>query len=135
MFPLAIACGNTFILKPSERVAMTANFMVNLLKEINLPNGVVNLVHGAKPTVDSICQHPDIKSINFVGGNAAGEYIWENGTKNGKRVLTNLGAKNHAVIMPDADKEDTINALVSAAMGSSGQRCMALTTAVFVGDV
>ncbi len=134
MFPLAIASGNTFILKPSERVASSANFMMNLLNESDLPGGVVNVVHGARPTVDQICTHKDIKTVSFVGGNAVGEYIWEKATKSGKRVQCNMGAKNHAVIMPDAEKEEVINALVAASMGSSGQRCMALTTAVFVGD-
>lgn len=93
------------------------------------------MVHGGKDIVTNICTHPDIKAISFVGSNQAGEYIWKTGTEHGKRVQANMGAKNHAIIMPDADKEDTINSLVGACFGSSGQRCMAITTAVFVGDV
>jgi malonate-semialdehyde dehydrogenase (acetylating)/methylmalonate-semialdehyde dehydrogenase len=96
---------------------------------------VFNLVHGAADTVTNICTHPDIRAISFVGSNTAGEYIWETGTKHGKRVQSNMGAKNHAIIMPDADKEDTINHIVGACFGSSGQRCMAISTVIFVGDV
>jgi malonate-semialdehyde dehydrogenase (acetylating)/methylmalonate-semialdehyde dehydrogenase len=134
MFPLAIVSGNTYVLKPSERVAGASMLIAKYLKEVGVPDGVVNFVHGGRETVTSICTHPDIKAISFVGGNKAGEYIYETGAKHGKRVQANLGAKNHAVILPDADREETINALVSAAFGSSGQRCMALSVAVFVGD-
>ena len=94
-----------------------------------------NLVHGGRETVTNICTYPDIKAISFVGSNQGGEYIYKTATSNGIRAQCNMGAKNHAVVMPDADKEDTINALVSACFGSSGQRCMAITTVVFVGDV
>lgn len=93
------------------------------------------MVHGSRDTVTNICTHPDIRAISFVGSNQGGEYIYKTGCANGKRVQSNMGAKNHAVVMPDADKEDTINALVGACFGSSGQRCMAITTVVFVGDV
>jgi malonate-semialdehyde dehydrogenase (acetylating)/methylmalonate-semialdehyde dehydrogenase len=134
MFPLSIVCGNTYILKPSERVAGGCMIMAKLLKEVGVPDGVVNFVHGGRDTVTSICTHPDIKAISFVGGNKAGEYIYETGAKHGKRVQANLGAKNHAVILPDADREETVNSLVSAGFGSSGQRCMALSVAVFVGE-
>jgi malonate-semialdehyde dehydrogenase (acetylating)/methylmalonate-semialdehyde dehydrogenase len=134
MFPLSIVCGNSFILKPSERVANSSMMLAEMIKEIGLPKGVFNLVHGAGETVTNICTHKDVKAISFVGSNNAGEYIWKTGTANGKRVQANMGAKNHAVVMPDADKEETINNLVGACMGSSGQRCMAITTVVFVGE-
>ena len=134
MFPFAITCGNTFLLKPSERVAGAADYLTRLTQEINLPKGVFNVVHGGFETTQQICQHPDIKAISFVGGNRAGEYIYEEGAKHGKRMQCNMGAKNHGVIMPDADKEDALNALVNAAFGASGQRCMALSTVVFVGE-
>lgn len=135
MYPLSIVCGNTFILKPSERVAGSSIILAEMIKEIGLPKGVFNIVHGAADTVTNICTHPDIKAISFVGSNTAGEYIWKTGTAHGKRVQSNMGAKNHAVVLPDADKEETINSLVGACFGSSGQRCMAITTVIFVGDV
>ena len=133
MFPFAITCGNTFVLKPSERVAGAADYLAKLFQEINLPKGVVNIVQGGFDTTTHICKHPDIKAISFVGGNSAGEYIYQEGAKQGKRMQCNMGAKNHGVIMPDADKEDALNALVNAAFGASGQRCMALSTVIFVG--
>ncbi len=135
MFPLAITCGNTMIIKPSEKVANSMDFLIKLTQEINLPAGVLNVIHGGKQQVTNICTHKDIKAISFVGGNSAGEYIYETGAKNGKRVQSNMGAKNHAVILEDADKEDTINALVNASIGAAGQRCMALSVAIFVGKV
>lgn len=134
MFPIAIVSGNTYVLKPSERVAGASMILAKMLKEIGLPDGVVNFVHGGREMVTNICTHPDIKAISFVGGNKAGEYIYETGGKHGKRVQANLGAKNHAVILPDADREETVNSLVSAGFGSSGQRCMAISVAVFVGE-
>lgn len=134
MFPLAVTCGNTFVLKPSEKVSGTAMHLAKLCQEINLPKGVFNIANGGFDTTKQICTHPDIKAISFVGGNMAGEYIYRVGAEHGKRVQCNMGAKNHAIIMPDADKEDTLNALANAAFGASGQRCMALTTAVFVGE-
>lgn len=134
MFPLATACGNTYVLKPSERVPAAAMLLSELAMQAGLPAGVLNVVHGAHDTVNFICDSPTIKAISFVGGNAAGEYIFARGTKNGKRVQSNMGAKNHGVIMPDADKESTLNALVGAAFGAAGQRCMALPVAVFVGE-
>jgi malonate-semialdehyde dehydrogenase (acetylating)/methylmalonate-semialdehyde dehydrogenase len=135
MFPLSIACGNTFILKPSERVAGASVMLAEMIKEIGLPEGVFNLVHGGADTVTNICTNPDIKAISFVGGNAAGEYIWKTGTANGKRVQCNMGAKNHAIVLPDAEKDDCINQIIGACFGSSGQRCMAITTVILVGDV
>lgn len=129
-----MTCGNTFVMKPSERVANTTVRLIELLEEAGAPKGVVNVVNGGAETVTHICQHPDIKAISFVGSNRAGEYIWREGSKHGKRVQSNMGAKNHAVILPDADKEDTLNAIVGASFGSSGQRCMALTVVVLVGE-
>ncbi len=134
MFPLAITCGNTFLLKPSEKVPGAMEHMCKLIKEINLPKGVLNVVQGGFDTTSHIVHHKDIKSVSFVGGNRAGEYIYKVCGETGKRAQCNMGAKNHCVIMPDSDKEDALNAIVNAAFGASGQRCMALTTAVFVGD-
>lgn len=108
--------------------------LVELARQAGFPNGVVNVIHGAHDSVNFICDHPAIKAISFVGSDQAGTYIYERGSKNGKRVQSNMGAKNHGVIMPDANKENTINQLVGAAFGAAGQRCMALTTAVFVGE-
>jgi malonate-semialdehyde dehydrogenase (acetylating) / methylmalonate-semialdehyde dehydrogenase len=133
MFPIAITCGNTFVLKPSERVPGATMHLVKLMEEINMPKGVFNVIHGGFDTTKMICQHPDIKAVSFVGGNQAGEYIYKEAGAHGKRAQCNMGAKNHAIVMPDCDKEDALNAIVNAAFGASGQRCMALTTAVFVG--
>ena len=108
--------------------------LLELLQEAGLPDGVVNVIHGQHDTVNFICDHPDIRAISFVGGDAAGKHIYQRGSANGKRVQCNMGAKNHGVIMPDANKEYTINQLVGAAFGAAGQRCMALTTAVMVGE-
>ncbi|XP_076318362.1 putative methylmalonate-semialdehyde/malonate-semialdehyde dehydrogenase [acylating], mitochondrial isoform X2 [Tachypleus tridentatus] len=134
MFPLALVCGNTFVLKPSERDPGASMILMELLKETGVPDGVVNVIHGQHEAVTFICEHPDIKAISFVGSDQAGKYIYERGSKNGKRVQSNMGAKNHGVIMPDANKEHTLNQLVGAAFGAAGQRCMALSTAVFVGE-
>merc|ERR1719320_1870051 len=108
--------------------------LMELLKEAGCPPGVVNVIQGRHDSVNFICDNPDIKAISFVGSDQAGQYIYERGSKNGKRVQSNMGAKNHGVIMPDANKEATINQLVGAAFGAAGQRCMALSTAVFVGE-
>lgn len=134
MFPLAVTCGNTFVLKPSERVPGASLFLAQLAKDAGLPDGVLNIIHGSKDAVNFICDAPEIKAISFVGGDAAGRHIHERGTKNGKRVQSNMAAKNHATILPDANKERTIDALVGAAFGASGQRCMAISAAVFVGE-
>ena len=134
MFPLALVCGNTYVMKPSERVPGACMMLVDLLQKAGVPNGVVNVIHGAHDAVNFVCDNPDIKAISFVGSDVAGEYIYERGSRNGKRVQCNMGAKNHGVIMPDANKEHTLNQLVGAAFGAAGQRCMALSTAVFVGD-
>jgi len=134
MFPIATACGNTMILKPSEKDPGAAMMLVELAKEAGMPDGVVNVIHGQRDAVNFICDNPDIRAISFVGSDQAGKYIYQRGSQNGKRVQSNMGAKNHGVIMPDANKENTINQLVGAAFGAAGQRCMALTTAVFVGE-
>lgn len=134
MYPVAITCGNTYILKPSERVSATSELLIDLLEKSGVPKGVVNVVHGGKATVKHICQHPDIKAISFVGSNPAGEYIFKEGSKHGKRVQSNMGAKNHCIVLPDANKEDAINALIGATFGSTGQRCMALSVTVLVGE-
>lgn len=134
MFPLANVCGNTYVIKPSERDPGACMLLVEMFKEAGAPNGIVNVIHGAHEAVNLICDHPDIKAISFVGSDIAGKYIYERGSKNGKRVQSNMGAKNHGVIMPDANKENTLNQLVGAAFGAAGQRCMALSTAVFVGE-
>lgn len=134
MFPVAITCGNTYVIKPSERTPTATIQLVQLMEEAGLPAGVLNVVHGGKETVEFVCKDPRIRAISFVGGNEAGAYIHTTGTEHGKRVQSNMGAKNHATILPDASKDSTLNALVGAALGASGQRCMALSTALFVGD-
>ncbi|KAJ9465495.1 putative methylmalonate-semialdehyde dehydrogenase [Diplonema papillatum] len=133
MFPMALVSGNTFLLKPSERDPTAAVRLVELAMEAGVPPGVINVIHGSVDAVNYICDAPPIKAISFVGGNQAGEYIFARGTANGKRVQSNLGAKNHAVIMEDASKDHAVNSLVGASMGAAGQRCMALSVAVFVG--
>jgi malonate-semialdehyde dehydrogenase (acetylating)/methylmalonate-semialdehyde dehydrogenase len=134
MFPIALATGNTMILKPSEQDPGAAMMLVKLAKEAGVPDGCVNVIHGQHDTINFICDNPDIHAISFVGGDAAGKHIYERGSKNGKRVQSNMGAKNHGVIMPDCNKEQVLNQLTAAAFGAAGQRCMALTTAIFVGE-
>ena len=134
MFPLALACGNTFILKPSERDPTTSLRMAELLKEAGLPDGVFNVVHGDKEAVDAILRHPDIKAVSFVGSTPIAKYIYETGTAHGKRVQALGGAKNHAVVLPDADLAFAAEALIGAAYGSAGERCMAVSVVVAVGD-
>jgi malonate-semialdehyde dehydrogenase (acetylating)/methylmalonate-semialdehyde dehydrogenase len=134
MFPLALACGNTFVLKPSEKDPSSTLFLAKLALEAGVPDGVLNVIHGTRDAVNFICDDPAIKAISFVGSNQAGEYIHARGTANGKRVQANLAAKNHATILPDANKEQALNALIGAAFGAAGQRCMALSTAIFVGE-
>jgi len=133
MFPLAIACGNTFILKPSEQDPMTPQRLVELFVEAGAPKGVLQLGHGDKTAVDILLADPAIKAISFVGSVAVGQYIYKTGTDNLKRVQAFAGAKNHCVIMPDANKQQVINNLVGASVGAAGQRCMAISVAVFVG--
>lgn len=134
MFPLSITLGNTYVLKPSEKVAGTAEILINLLQEAGVPDGVVNVVQGGRDTVTHICTHKDIKAVSFVGSNTAGEYIYKTASQTGKRCQVNMGAKNHCIVMPDAEKEDAINSLVGACFGSTGQRCMAIAVVVLVGD-
>ena len=135
MFPVAIAAGNTFILKPSERDPSAALFMAELLQKAGLPDGVFNVVQGDKVVVDALLAHPDVKAVSFVGSTPIANYIYETGAKNGKRVQALGGAKNHMVVMPDADLDQAIDALVGAGYGSAGERCMAISVAVLVGDV
>ena len=133
MFPVAIACGNTFILKPSEKVPSASMRMAELFKEAGLPDGVFNVVHGDRETVDAILNHPGIHAVSFVGSTPIARYIYETCARNGKRVQALGGAKNHAVVLPDADLEFTADALIGAAYGSAGERCMAISAVVAVG--
>src|SRR5687768_11089202 len=135
MFANAIACGNTFILKPSEKDPSASIYMAELLAEAGVPAGVFNVVHGDKVAVDRILEHPHIAAVSFVGSTPIAKYIYETGTKHGKRVQALGGAKNHMIVLPDADIEMAADAAVSAAYGSSGERCMAVATVVAVGDV
>ncbi|MBL4606261.1 MAG: CoA-acylating methylmalonate-semialdehyde dehydrogenase, partial [Pseudomonadales bacterium] len=134
MFPLAIACGNTFILKPSEQGPMTPMRLAELFLEAGAPENVLQVIHGRKEQVDKLLTHPDIKTISFVGSVNVGQYIYRTGTENLKRVQAFAGAKNHMVVMPDANKQAVINALAGASCGAAGQRCMAISVAVLVGE-
>jgi malonate-semialdehyde dehydrogenase (acetylating)/methylmalonate-semialdehyde dehydrogenase len=134
MYPIAIACGNTFVLKPSERDPSAPMFAWKLLMDAGLPEGVLNVVHGDKEAVDAILDHPDIAAVSFVGSTPIAEYVYRRGTQAGKRVQALGGAKNHMIIMPDADMEQAADALMGAGFGSAGERCMAISVAVPVGD-
>jgi len=134
MFPLAIACGNTFVLKPSERDPSAAIFMARMLAEAGLPEGVFNVVQGDKTAVDALLDHRDVRALSFVGSTAIAHYVYKRGATAGKRVQALGGAKNHMVVMPDADLEQAADALTGAAFGSAGERCMAISVAVLVGD-
>ena len=134
MYPIAIACGNTFVLKPSEKDPSASVFCAELLAEAGLPDGVFNVVHGDKVAVDRILEHPDIAAVSFVGSTPIARYIYETGTAHGKRVQALGGAKNHMVVLPDADMELAADAAVSAGYGSAGERCMAISVVVTVGD-
>ena len=134
MYPLAIACGNAFILKPSERDPSSTLFIAQLLLEAGLPKGILNVVHGDKEAVDALIEAPEVKALSFVGSTPIAEYIYAEGTKRGKRVQALGGAKNHAVLMPDADLDNAVSALMGAAYGSCGERCMAISVPVCVGD-
>ena len=134
MFPMAIVCGNTFVLKPSEQDPLSTMMLVELAMQAGVPAGVLNVVHGGKEVVDLLCTHSDIKAISFVGSTAVGTHVYNLAGQHGKRVQSMMGAKNHVVVMPDANKEQTLNALVGAAFGAAGQRCMALSVAVMVGE-
>ncbi|HEV7298992.1 MAG TPA: CoA-acylating methylmalonate-semialdehyde dehydrogenase [Tepidisphaeraceae bacterium] len=133
MFPIAIACGNTFILKPSEKVPLTATRIGELLVQAGLPKGVLNIVHGGKEIVDAILKHPTIKAVSFVGSTPIAKYIYETGARHGKRVQAAGGAKNHIFIMPDADIDNAVKGLTEAAFGCAGERCMSGSTAVVIG--
>ncbi|MDQ0269156.1 CoA-acylating methylmalonate-semialdehyde dehydrogenase [Cytobacillus purgationiresistens] len=135
MFPLAIACGNTFILKPSERTPILANRLVELFKEAGLPDGVLNIVHGAHDVVNGLLQHQDVPAISFVGSQPVAEYVYKTGTSHGKRVQALAGAKNHSIVMPESDLDSAVKEIIAAAYGSAGERCMACSVVVAVGDV
>ena len=135
MFPIALACGNTFILKPSEKVPLTAVKLVELLLVAGLPEGVMSLVHGGKQVVDTFCTHPDIAAISFVGSSIIAKYVYSYACKNGKRVQAGGAAKNALVVMPDADPDSTLRAVLSASYGCAGQRCMAGSLLIGVGEI
>ncbi|WP_299695309.1 CoA-acylating methylmalonate-semialdehyde dehydrogenase [Hydrocarboniphaga sp.] len=135
MFPMALACGNTFVLKPSERDPSPSLLVAELLKKAGLPDGVFNVLQGDKLAVDGLLAHPDVQALSFVGSTPIAEYIYSEGTRRGKRVQALGGAKNHMVIMPDADIDQAVDALIGAAYGSAGERCMAISVAVVVGDI
>jgi len=134
MFPMALACGNTFVLKPSERDPGAPMMLARLLSEAGLPDGCFNVVHGDKEAVDAILDHPEVAAISFVGSTAIGQYIYSRGCANGKRVQALCGAKNHMVIMPDADMDQAVDAAMGAAYGSAGERCMAISAVLAIGD-
>ncbi|KAK9870284.1 hypothetical protein WA026_006371 [Henosepilachna vigintioctopunctata] len=134
MFPLALITGNTMLLKPSERDPGATMLLMELLNEVGVPPGVVNVIHGTHDSVNFICDHEYIKAISFVGSDKAGKYIYERGARNGKRIQSNMGAKNHAIVLADADKDATINQIIGASMGAAGQRCMAISVCILVGE-
>ena len=133
MFPIALACGNTFVLKPSERDPSASVLLAEMLKEAGLPDGVFNVVHGDKVAVDALLEHPGVQAVSFVGSTPIAEYVYREGTRRGKRVQALGGAKNHMIVMPDADMDQAADALTGAAYGSAGERCMAISVAVAVG--
>ncbi|MCT2535364.1 CoA-acylating methylmalonate-semialdehyde dehydrogenase [Aquibacillus koreensis] len=135
MFPLAIACGNTFILKPSERTPILANRLAELLQQAGLPDGVMNIVHGAHDVVNGVIDHADVKAISFVGSEPVAQYVYKSAAAKGKRVQALAGAKNHHIVMPDANRETAIQQIINSTFGSAGQRCMACSAVVAVGDV
>src|SRR5881394_3164079 len=134
MFPLAVACGNTFVLKPSEKVPLTVVMIIELLEKAGLPKGVMNVVHGGRECVDALLTHPKVRAISFVGSTPVAKHIFETGTKHGKRVQSNGGAKNFVFLMPDADIENSVRGVIEGAYGCAGERCMAASTAVVIGD-
>lgn len=135
MFPMAIACGNTFVLKPSERTPGMANRLAELFLEAGFPSGVLNVVHGAHDVVNGILSHPDVKAVSFVGSQPVAEYVYKTAAANGKRVQALSGAKNHSIVLPDADMDNVISNLMSSAFGSAGERCMATSVVVAVGEI
>ena len=134
MFPMAIATGNTFVLKPSEQDPLVTMRLCELALEAGVPPGVLNVIHGGEDAVNAICDHPDIKAISFVGSTRVGTHVYNRASLNGKRVQCMMGAKNHAVVLPDANKEQTLNAIAGASFGAAGQRCMALPVVMLVGE-
>ncbi|XP_048517383.1 probable methylmalonate-semialdehyde dehydrogenase [acylating], mitochondrial isoform X1 [Dendroctonus ponderosae] len=134
MFPLALIAGNTMLIKPSERDPGATVMLMELLNEVGCPPGVVNVIHGTHDAVNFICDNPNIKAISFVGGDRAGKHIYSRGAASGKRIQSNMGAKNHAIVLPDADKNAALDAIAGAAFGAAGQRCMALSVAILVGE-
>jgi malonate-semialdehyde dehydrogenase (acetylating)/methylmalonate-semialdehyde dehydrogenase len=134
MFPMAIVCGNTFVLKPSEQDPLSTMALVELAIEAGVPRGVLNVVHGGKEVVDALCTHEHVKAVSFVGSTAVGTHVYQLSSEHGKRVQSMMGAKNHAVVLPDAHREQTLNALAGAAFGAAGQRCMATSALVLVGQ-
>ena len=134
MFPMAIVCGNTFVLKPSEQDPLTPMLLAELALQAGVPAGVLNIIHGGKRAVDAICSHPDIVAVSFVGSTAVGTHVYNLASQHGKRVQCMMGAKNHAVVMPDANKDQSLNSLVGATFGAAGQRCMATSVTVLVGE-
>ncbi|MCS4063809.1 CoA-acylating methylmalonate-semialdehyde dehydrogenase [Pseudomonas putida] len=134
MFPMAIATGNTFVLKPSEQDPMVTMRLAELALQAGVPAGVLNVIHGGVDAVNLICDHPDIKAVSFVGSTAVGTHVYNRATQNGKRAQCMMGAKNHAIVLPDANKQQTINSLLGAAFGAAGQRCMALPVVILVGE-
>ena len=133
MLPIAVSTGNAFILKPSEKVPTASHKIVNLAHEAGLPPGIISILHGGVAAVNFLCTHKDIKAVSFVGSGHVGRIVYDLGTKAGKRVQCNMGAKNHAVVLPDAHKEQALNGIIGAAFGAAGQRCMAISVVVFVG--
>nr|AEO27402.1 methylmalonate semialdehyde dehydrogenase [Pseudomonas sp. 19-rlim] len=134
MFPMAIATGNTFVLKPSEQDPMVTMRLVELALEAGVPPGVLNVIHGGVDAVNLICDHPDIKAVSFVGSTKVGTHVYNRATANGKRAQCMMGAKNHAIVLPDANKQQTLNNLLGASFGAAGQRCMALPVVILVGE-
>src|SRR5271155_1028229 len=134
MFPMAIVCGNTFVLKPSEQDPLTPMLLAELALQAGVPPGVLNIIHGGKRAVDALCTHPNVAAVSFVGSTAVGTHVYSLASLHGKRVQCMMGAKNHAVVMPDANKEQSLNALVGATFGAAGQRCMATSVTVLVGE-
>jgi malonate-semialdehyde dehydrogenase (acetylating)/methylmalonate-semialdehyde dehydrogenase len=134
MFPMAIATGNTFVLKPSEQDPMVTMRLVELALEAGIPPGVLNVVHGGADAVNALCDHPDIKAVSFVGSTQVGTHVYNRATANGKRAQCMMGAKNHAIVLPDAHKQQTLNNLLGASFGAAGQRCMAVSALILVGE-
>jgi len=134
MMPIAVATGNAFVLKPSERVPTASMMLAKLATKAGLPNGIFNILHGGKDAVNFLCDHPTVRAVSFVGSGAIGKHVYNRSTANGKRCQCNMGAKNHAVVLPDADRDNALNGIVGAAFGAAGQRCMAISVCVLVGQ-